>query len=1650
MATSISPTNLSDSSQPPLAANPLVTAQRIVLIASFAIILMGVVVLLGWALSISTLKNGLIGTATMKPNTAIGFIIAGIALRTLQRGVTTGKKRGFNLSAIGAIALLLIGGLTLLQYGFGWNLGIDQLLFQDAPFSRATSHPGQMGVNTALNFVLVGTALWLLQHDRLQANRPQPDRWSAVGIAQILSLMAGLIAVQALIGYAYNVRVFYQFSIFTTSMALHTALTFIVLAVGLLCASADRAWMQPLSSPLDGGVAARQLIPSAIGLPLVLGWLILQGERSEEYDSAFGLSLLAVALNLIYLALIWRSAVFLNRTDCSRRQALQTLQRQTEVLQQQASLLDLAHEAIFVRDAENRITYWNQGAEAEYGWTQAAAIGHVSHTLLQTQFLPDCEDVDTRLQQGDRWQGDRWQGELLHTHKAGHQLTIESRQVTIRNPQGEVTGFLEINRNITDRKREEADRQRAELALRESEARLKLALEAAELGTWTFNLATREFTADDRGKAMHGYAQPEVETLAIAGTTIHSDDFSRVDRNFWRAIASRQKISHEYRAVHPNGDIRWIASYGQVFVNPADSQAEQVFGIVQDITHRKQIEATLRASENLYRTLTQAMPQFVWTLNPNGSMGFANLQWCDYMGMTPAHLNQVGWEAVLHPEDLPKIIHAWETHRHTGEAHQVEARYRRSDGVYRWFLARAVALKDEAGQIIKWLGTHTDIEDLKQAQAERDRIFTMSTDIISVAGFDGYYKQVNPACESILGYTEAEFLAQPFMELIHPDDRAKSLAELERLATGATTFNFENRQRCKDGSYKWLLWNVMVDLDKGLMYGIARDVTDRKQAEQRLAEQEQRYRTIFESVGVSIWEEDFSEGKAAIDQLKTQGVQDFQSYFDSHPAQVQELVSKLKVLNVNDRSIDLFQAEDKAHLLRSLAQTFLPESLTTFKNELVAIANGATSFEAETVLQTLTGARVDILLTVTIPDQDFSRVLVTLVDITDRQTALRELKRTEAALRQSQARLQLFYESELIGMLFGDTYGGIADANDAFLHIIGYDRADLESRQIDWVAITPPEYLPLDDERMAEAAAQGACTPYEKEYIRKDGRRVHVLIGYALMGEHHDQSVVFILDITARKQAEAEILQLNQELQRQLIESQTLLDVIPIGIGIANDPDCHHIRVNRVFAKQLGISQDVNASLSAPADQRPTNFKVYRNGRELLPAELPLQSAAAYGRETLALEVEVVHEDGKIVNLLEYAAPLFDQHGNLRGSVGAFLDITDRKQAAAALQASEERLRQVVEQMPVMMDAFDADGNILLWNQECERVTGYTAAEMLNNPDALALLYPDPAYREAMSVKWQTRGNDYLNWEWQLTCKDGTVRTTAWSNISDRFPIPGWASWGVGIDVTERKRAEAEVQQFNATLEARVQQRTAQLEAANKELEAFSYSVSHDLRAPLRHIAGFVDLLQKRLGAQQIDDTTRRYLKIITDTTRQAGILIDDLLSFSRVGRSELHFTSIDMNILVQEVRRDLQTAVGDRTIHWRIESLPTVTGDPTLLRLVIQNLLDNAIKYTKLCPQTEIAIGSTSHPQEVVFFVKDNGIGFDMKYVHKIFGVFQRLHTDPNFEGTGVGLANVQRIIHRHKGRVWAEGMLNQGAIVYFSLPIIELATGQDIRSGD
>jgi PAS domain S-box-containing protein len=385
------------------------------------------------------------------------------------------------------------------------------------------------------------------------------------------------------------------------------------------------------------------------------------------------------------------------------------------------------------------------------------------------------------------------------------------------------------------------------------------------------------------------------------------------------------------------------------------------------------------------------------------------------------------------------------------------------------------------------------------------------------------------------------------------------------------------------------------------------------------------------------------------------------------------------------------------------------------------------------------------------------------------------------------------------------------------------------------------------------------------------------------------------------------------------------------------------------------------------------------------------------------------------------------------------------------LRRNEVQLQTIIENLGEGLVVSNLEGQVLHFNRAAMELHGFVTQEECRRhlAEFAAIFELSTLDGTSLSLdQWPLarvlRGEQLRDWEvhirrlksdWRRIFNYGGVL------VRDAAGRPTIAVVTIS-DITDRKQAEQKIRKLNEELEQRVVERTARLAAANAELEAFSYSVSHDLRAPVRHIDGFAELLRKH-AESVVDEKGRHYIKTIGDSAKRMGQLIDELLVFSRMGRAELHLVELDHDALVADVIRE-GGLKKNAAIDWCIAPLPRVQADPILLRQVWFNLIDNAVKYSGKSPSPRIEIGCRPDPStgEQEFFVRDNGAGFDMQYAGKLFGVFQRLHSMAEFEGTGIGLANVRRIVQRHGGRTWAEGRVGEGAVFYFSLPAIKPAS--------
>jgi PAS domain S-box-containing protein len=612
---------------------------------------------------------------------------------------------------------------------------------------------------------------------------------------------------------------------------------------------------------------------------------------------------------------------------------------------------------------------------------------------------------------------------------------------------------------------------------------------------------------------------------------------------------------------------------------------------------------------------------------------------------------------------------------------------------------------------------------------------------------------------------------------------------------------------------------------------------------------------------------------------------------------------------------------------------------------------------------------------------------------------------SESAIRVSELSYRRLFEAAQDGILILDAETGrITDVNPFLFKLLGFSQSEMIGR-------TMGELSPFQDVVSNQAVWQrlqrGGYIRYEDLPLEtKDGRKISVeFIGSVY--EVGDKKVIQcnIRDITERKRAEE---------ARQTSEGRyrTLFDFAPDGIVIA-DAESTYLDANPSMCRMLGYSHDEFVGLNA-SDIVVTSEIPY-----IAPALTEIKANSNYHREW-----RFRRKDGSVFEAEVIAVPMPD--GNL---LGLIRDTTERKRI-------EARFRRLVDSNVQGVMFWDRKGEITGANEAFLRLVGYSREDLkAHRLNCDSITPPEWAEVDRQGLEEVSVKGISVPYEKEFLRQDGSrVPVLVGSAIFEDCPDEGVC---FVLDISRRKKIEAEVRQLNAELEQRVAERMGDLQAANKELEAFSYSVSHDLRAPLRHAIGFVKLLQQDAGPSLSEANSRR-LTIVAEAAERMGTLIDDLLSFSRIGRAELQKTDIDFGALVQEALGDFQLETKERKIVWKIQALPSVRGDRALLRLALLNLISNAVKFTRKRAVAEIEIGcgpESGSESESVFFIRDNGAGFNPKYADKLFGVFQRLHSQAEFEGTGIGLANIQRIIQRHGGRIWAEGVVDGGATFYFSI---------------
>jgi PAS domain S-box-containing protein len=883
----------------------------------------------------------------------------------------------------------------------------------------------------------------------------------------------------------------------------------------------------------------------------------------------------------------------------------------------------------------------------------------------------------------------------------------------------------------------------------------------------------------------------------------------------------------------------------------ANSPAKSAI-VVQDLQSAR--EAALHA-----RSLIEASLDAMVTIGVDGRIADANAATAAMVGLPRERV--VGTDFA---EYFTEPEHARDGYRRVfaeGSVRNYPLTLRSRDGSLVELVYNASIYRDSQGKVAGVFAAARDVtarNAAERAARQLAAIVESSDDAIYGKTLDGIVTSWNRGAERMFGYTAGEMMSRPVSILAPPEHQEEVPSLLARVAQGERIGHFETVRVRKDG----VRIDVSISIspvrdEQGRIVGAstnARDITAQRRVQEALRVSEERFRTVFEASSDCILVLD----------------RDYKYLYANEAAIAHVGATRDQVLGRNMRDA-LAHLPDFMHLWMVRVDRAFASGEQCFVEDVSDVAGRRVS--SESTISPLRNSQGEIYA-----------VSVVYRDVTVRKEA-------EQKLHEAHARLQAFVEADIVGVVTAAADGSVLDANDYYLRLIGFSRAELEADQVDWRSITPQRWLAADEVALQELAAAGRCRPYEKQYLRRDGTLVWVLL--------------------------------------------------------------------------------VDAMLPGPDRQ-----------------------------------------------------------------IAAFaLDITERKRTEEQLRQSELRYRFIADNIADLVVMSSADGTWTYVSPSARAMLGYEPQELLGGAD-WTRVHPDDASRVQEALLEMSADGITRDLEFRLPCKDGRL---LWMDATiaaakDRIDAP--ASFiAILRDATARRTAQAASERERVALEEAVAARTAQLEAANKELESFAYSVSHDLRAPLRAIDGFSHVLLEDY-AQRLDDDGKDSLRRVREASQRMGELIDGMLQLSRITRGELTLMDIDLSAVAVETIQALRAAEPQREVSVSIQPGVNVRGDIRLLRSVMENLLANAWKFTGTTSAARIDVDCQDAGSELVVSVRDNGAGFDMRYVDKLFIAFQRLHPATEFPGTGVGLATVKRVIARLGGRVWAEGAVGQGATFHFSLP--------------
>lgn len=1315
------------------------------------------------------------------------------------------------------------------------------------------------------------------------------------------------------------------------------------------------------------------------------GHLQTEGWRKRKDGSLFWATVVLTALRDEDGKLYGFSKITRDITDWKKAQ------EEIELLYRQ---VNQSSEGIYTVDANRKVISWNKGAEELYGFTKEEAVGKEVMQLLRTNLTPnELQGVMDAVGKNNVLRKD-----LHRKKKNGQDVFVHTSSSALRNDKGEITGYMVVNVDVTERKK-----------LMEKVSHLASVVEQSSEAIISRGRDKKIISWNKGAEMLFGYSKEEVigKSAVDLGFMTHLPDRRLVIE---KVISEKGNWKSEIQFYHKNGSTFWGVVTANV-IKDEEGKVNSVVIIIKDISLRKQLEEQLKtANEQLEQKVKERTEEIsrselrYRSLIENSAEGISLLdEKAVILYRSPSGEKMLGIGTGIsiidysYAENEDMCTNRFkEALTNPGKPVYYRAKYRFNDGRFLITEGTFTNMLDIDG-VNAVVANYHDVTEQIQAEAKlaaTDRRFRAliekNDDVIML--FDSSLKIVyrSPSATHMTGRTDEETMGNDAANNVHPDDLPlikQSLGKL-MLQPGASA-EAQFRYQRKDGIYIWLegtATNLLQDESvQGIIFN-CRDVSKRKETEEKLIASEERFRALIENSHdvINLVDDQFNIIYRSPSAQRVTGLTD------------EDILNKSIVTNIHP--------DEKKLVDGLIAATWARQGMPVPLKVRTKRKDGQYIWLEGVVTNLLHNPYVKAFL-------------LNVRDISERVLAEQKLAASENRFR------ALVENNQDVILLLDESYRVVYSSPSGKL-ITGWMNEDLAK-------MTVLDHIhPDDNAYIAEVGAAILNNPGKPIDVRvrhqhKDGHYLW-LEGVAtnLLNDCSVNGILFNCRDVSERIAAEEKLKEQQEQLRTLGDNLTGVMIFQLVGGTDGSRKFTYI--------SNGVSNLTGKTAAEVMDDPSILYNIILD--EDRPAFLEAELKANEQLSVFNQEVRCLTYKNEIrwVNIV--SKPRKQQNGNTVWD-GFHIDITERKEALKKLADSETRFRSLIENSTDAIVLNDTASNILYQSPSVSKILGYSMNERLHKK-SFDFVHPEEkqAFMQ-LYKKLEDTPRQPLPFQHRFLHKNGNyvwIEGVVTNLINDPKVNAYVANYR---DITERKEAEENIRQLNENLEIRIQQRTRQLKKTNEELEAFSYSISHDLRAPLRGIIGFASILEEDYGSK-LDDEAKRITHVIKTNSLVMGNLIDDLLTFSRTGRHNLERTLINSNVMVHDIISGINHKLTGTPIEWIVPPLQNTYADPTTLKQVWINLLSNAVKYSATKNMRRIELGSYKTEHEVIFFVKDNGVGFDNSYVGKLFKVFQRLHTSDEFEGTGVGLAIVEKIVTKHGGRVWAEGARDVGASFYFSLP--------------